>query len=183
VKRLLLILALLLPAVALFGCDTESDTPASERIVGTWNVTSANVEVRFNENLPSVTVPVIDANDQAQMRFTDGRYRHDVTGPISATVAGQTLTLVPDGQSAVATGDSTISEDGDVRFTPDPVVGEPAVTGASTFRFSGDDRVNLSVENTDEGRALIASLLGNDPQLAFVLDAVAGGSASLQRAD
>lgn len=181
-KRLAFLLALLLPAVALLGCDTESDVPAAERFEGTWTVTSANVEVRFNESLPAVSVPVLDANDQARVTFNDGRYQLTVTGPITATVLEQDVVILPDGQDASASGAYAV-EGETIRFTPDPVAGEPAVTGASTFRFSGDDRVNLTVENTAEGRALIASLLGDDPQLALVLSALAGGSATLQRAN
>ena len=181
-KRLTLLIALLLPAAALFGCDSESDTPAAERIVGTWAVASANVDVVFIPGAPATAVPVVDANDQVQVAFADGRYTLTVTGPISATVAGQPITLLPAGETATATGGYDISEDGDIEFTPDVAENETPFTGSTTYRFRGDDRLDFTVENTAEGRALIATLLGEEVP-AVLLDAIAGGSATLSRAN
>ena len=180
-KRLTFLLALLLPAAALFGCDTESDTPAAELIVGTWAVTSANVDIRLNENLPATSVPVIDANDQAAVTFdAQQRYELTVTGPIVATALGESIELLPAGQEVTATGTYEISEDGDVRFSPAEA---PEAEGAASYRFSGDDRINFSVENTEEGRALIVALLGDAPEVDLIVEAIAGGSATLQRAE
>ena len=188
-KRLALLIALVLPAVALFGCDAEEDArPAAERIVGAWDVASANVDVVFISGTPAVAVPVLDANDQARVTFSgDGDegslYALTVTGPLAVSVPRLgDLTLLADGQTATAAGSYALEGDDRVRFMPGLPGGGAAVSGTATYRFRGDDRLDLSVANTAEGRALLATLLGPDVPEAL-LDALAGGSATLTRAD
>lgn len=185
-KRLALTIALLLPA-ALVGCDAEEDArPDAERIVGAWDVTSANVDVAvFGTTQP---IPVLDGQDRARVNFSgDGDegplYVLTVTGPIVVEVPNLgDITVLPDGQTVTALGGYRLEGDGRVRFTPNPLGGEPSVSGVTTYRFRGDDRLDLAVENTAEGRALITALLGESvPE--ELLELIAGGSATLTRAD
>ena len=168
-------ITLLLFAIALFaGCDSNDDeTPDSERIVGTWQAS----EARVNTPVPGVHITVLDASnaDQVRLEFDEGdRYRLVVEGTLEIEVpqVGETITIPGGSQS----GTYALVENGRIRFTTDGVTGAIAIT----YSFRGDNELNLSVENTEEGRQVIALILGLEAG-SPVLDLIAGGTLSLRR--
>ena len=174
-NRLLHITLLPLLAIALFaGCDSNGDeTPDSERIVGTWEAS----EARVNTPVPGVHITVLDASnaDQVTLAFReDGRYTLAVEGTLEIEVpqVGETITIPGGSQS----GTYTLVENGRIRFTTDGVTGSIAID----FDFRGDNELNLSVENTEEGRQVIALILGLEAD-SPVLNLIAGGTLSLSR--
>lgn len=174
-NRLLHIALLPLLAVALLtGCDSNDDeTPDSERIVGTWQAS----EARVNTPAPGVHITILDASnaDQVSLEFDEGdRYRMIVDGTLEIEVpqVNETITI----QGGVRQGTYQLVADERIRFTTDGVTGSIAID----YDFRGDNELNLSVENTDEGRQVIALILGLDAS-SPVLDLIAGGTLSLRR--
>jgi hypothetical protein len=175
-NRLLYIALLPLLAAALLfaGCDSnDDDTPDSERIVGTWQAS----EARVNTPVPGVHISVLDASnaDQVTLAFgADGRYALVVDGALEVEVpqVGQTITI-PGGTRE---GTYALVQDQKVRFTTDGVTGSIAVD----YGFRGANELNLTVENTEEGRQVIALILGLEAD-SPILNLIAGGTLSLRR--
>lgn len=174
-NRLLHIALLPLLAIALFaGCDANDDeTPDSERIVGTWQAS----EARVNTPVPGVHISVLDASsaDQVRLEFDEGdHYRLIVDGTLEIEVpqVGETITI----QGGTHTGTYQLVADERIRFTTDGVTGSIAID----YSFRGTNELNLSVENTEEGRQVIALILGLEAD-SPVLNLIAGGTLSLRR--
>lgn len=177
----LLLFLLLGLAVAFVGCDTESDdTPDVDRIVGTWTATQANIEVDSGTPLGSISVPVLSASDEGEIEIVfdvDGGFTLTVTGPITAEFFTEEVVIVEDGFSETISGSYDIVSDRQIRFG---VEDAPDAAVNIDYDFDGDDEFDLSVENTEEGRAALAFLL-EDQVPQEVIDAVEGGSITFER--
>ena len=166
------LLALLACSLVFAGCDSNDDE-ADSLIVGTWQALEASVNV--NLGLGQVPVTVLDASnaDQVVMTFgSDERYALQIDGDLELDVQGQTFTIPGGSQS----GTYALLADDRIRFTTDGVTGSSELG----YDFRGDNQLDLLVDNSDEGHALIAFLLNLDADNPF-LDAVAGGTLSLSR--
>ena len=173
---LLLVLGL---ATAFVGCDSaQDDRTDDERIVGSWTASQASVDV--STLLGTVGVPVLNANSEGSVTIdfdADGTFSFRVVGPISADFFGQTVDILEDGVDETTSGTYSIQSGDQIRFGVDGTFDSAANVD---YDFSGDDAFDLSVENTEEGRATLAFLLGDRvPQ--EVLDAVRGGSITFRR--
>lgn len=176
-RRLLPIafLAFLASSLVFVGCDSgDSGTPDPDRIVGTWTATNANISVNSGTVLGTVDVPVAFASGDGDIVITfrdDNTFMLRVTGPISADFFGQSTDIVEDGFDETTTGTYSIQNDGQIRLGSEADV---------DYEFNGDDAFDLSVENTDEGRAALAFLLGDsiDPKL---LNRIEGASITFRR--
>jgi len=178
-----LILFLLLGlAVAFVGCDTTEDDPIDETLVGTWNAASASVIVS------GFGVPVFDAGGDGELSITftaADAFTFVVEGPIEIDPPiGESVEVLAAGEGATIMGEYSFSSGDDiVTFTPTDVDGQPvsdAVTFSVPLEFEDDNTVVLSVENTDEGRALLGALLGDEvPQ--EVIDNIDGGEVTFER--
>jgi hypothetical protein len=135
-------------------------------------------------------MPVFEAGDSGELSITfdgEGAFTFVAEGPIegSSSLPGvPPVVILAEGEGATIGGDYTFDADTDVvAFTPTEVEGEPitdAVTASVPVEFEDDDTVVLTVENTDEGRALLALLLGDQvPQ--EVIDNIDGGSVTFRR--
>ncbi len=178
-NTIILVLLALGLAVAFVGCDSSGDERTdAERIVGTWTASQAGVNVA--SPLGSVPVPVLNENSEGDITIdfvADGDFTFTVVGPISADFFGQTIDLVEEGVNETTTGSYSVQGDGQVRFGVDGTFDSMADVA---YDFSGDDVFSLEVENTEEGRATLAFLLGDRvPQ--EVLDAIQGGSVTFRR--
>lgn len=152
------------------GCDSNEDD-AENLIVGTWEALEASV----NTIVPGVDVTVLDASnaDQVTMTFgSDGRYTLTVEDDLVIDVQGQTL-AIPGGSQG---GTYALLDDDRIRFTSDDVAGSSELD----YDFRGDNQLDLIIDNSDEGRAIIALLLNLEADNPL-LDAVAGGTLSLSR--
>ncbi|MEM1041937.1 MAG: hypothetical protein AAGI91_04845 [Bacteroidota bacterium] len=185
------LLPLLALSLALTGCDSDSedDTPVEERILGTWEVTSASARVNTGV-FGTVSVPVLDASSSGSISvsFDGSGFTFRVTGPIGvdAELLGfGMVTVLEDGETVVNEGTYTIAEGGQqLRLTTTEVNGEtiPASSVAVDFELRGGDTLALTVENTPEGREAIESLLGEDfPE--ELLDLIEGGETTFNRAN
>ena len=172
----------LLAVALLTGCDSNDDeTPDSERIVGTWTATRANIDVDSGTPLGTISVPVLRTSDEGEVTMSfdaGGDFTFSVTGPINAEFFTEEVVIVEEGFSETATGSYILQGDQQIRFGVDGTF-DSAFNVA--YDFDGDDEFDLSVENTEEGRAVLAFLLeGQVPQ--EVIDALAGGSITFERA-
>lgn len=172
---LLLVLGL---ATAFVGCDSTDERADDERIVGSWTASQASVDV--NTPLGTVPVPVLNANSEGSVTIdfdADGTFTFRVVGPITADFFGEQIAILEDGVDEMTSGTYSVQSDGQIRFGVDGAFDSAANVD---YDFSGDDAFDLSVENTEEGRATLAFLLGDSvPQ--EVLDAVRGGSITFRR--
>lgn len=173
-KRFLLIALLPLLALAWAGCDSDDgdDTPDAERIVGTWAAEEASLRGPLG-----VRIPVLDASnaDDVTLAFgADGRFELVAQGPFEVEIpqTSQTLTI----EGGVVAGAYELVADEQIRFTPDDL----GASAAIDYDLRGNDRLDLSVENNEQGRQVLAFLLGveaNSP----LLDAVTGGTVTLRK--
>lgn len=189
----LLLFMLLGLAVAFVGCDTGDDQDDfDETVVGTWNVQTASVTL--GTDLGSVSVPVYEMGDEGTLAITFGAdevFSFVAAGPlvIESSIPGvPTTEVLADGEGATITGDYAFAAgSGAVTFTPtavetdgnvEPVTGVPAT--AVPIEFVEENEVTLTVENNDEGRALLTFLLqGQVPQ--EIIDAIRGGEITFTR--
>lgn len=178
----LFLVLFLVSAVAFVGCDTTDDEQTGEDIVGTWNASSASVI------LAGFGVPVFEAGDSGELSITfdaDGAFTFVAEGPIEIDPPiGETVPVLADGEGATIGGDYTFSADTDViTFTPTEVDDQPfpnAATVSLPVEFEDDDTVVLTVENTEEGRAVLSLLLGEQvPQ--EILENIDGGEVTFRR--
>lgn len=169
-------------AVAFVGCDTSEDDPIDETLVGTWNATSASVIVS------GFGVPVFEAGGDGELSITftaADAFTFIVEGPIEIDPPiGESVEVLAAGEGATITGTYSFPSGNDVvSFTPAEVDGQPvsdAVTFSVPLEFDDDNTVVLSVENTDEGRALLGALLGDEvPQ--EIIDNIDGGEVTFER--
>ena len=167
---------LLASSLVFVGCDSGDDgTPDEDRIVGTWMATSANVSVRPSGSPISISVPVAFTSgdgDITLMFSSNDTFTLRVTGPIIGDPpVGDPVVIVEDGFDETTNGTYSIQSDGQIRFGNEVDV---------DIDFDGNDEFDLSVENTAEGRAALAFLLGGSvPQ--EVLDSVEGASITFRR--
>jgi hypothetical protein len=180
-----LILFLLLGlAVAFVGCDSEETDPADQDLVGTWDAASARVIVS------GFSVPVYEAGDEGTLAVTfeaDGSFAFVAEGPIvidSSLPGVPTTQVLADGEGITISGTySFTAGDGAVTLAPTRVDDEPITDVPATavpVTFEDSDTVVLTVENTDEGRALLGFLLGGRvPQ--EIIDAIDGGEITFER--
>ena len=183
--RLAFVLPLLLASAFVAGCDSDGgdERTDAERIVGTWDATTASVRGEAPSPVPGgspvpLTIPLtLDGKGGIEMRFNaDGSFTLLAQGPIGASVPllGPTE-VVPAGPPVTLPSAYVLDENArEIAFTG-------TQTGAVTFdvpyTFSGNDRLNFELESGD----LIVALLTNagaDPALAA---AVRGGSMTLTR--
>lgn len=182
-RNVALILFLLLGlAVAFVGCDTSETEPIVEDLVGTWNATTASVIVS------SIAVPVFESGDSGELSITftaDDTFTFVAEGPIEIDPPiGESVEVLAAGEGATITGAYAFTAGGGaVTFTPSAVNGQPitgSVTAPLPIEFESENTVVLTVENTEEGRAVLALLLGDRvPQ--EVLDNIDGGEVTFRR--
>ena len=181
-RRLALILPLLAGSAFLAGCDSNDgdDLTDAERIVGTWDAVSANVDVVLETPIGPVTdsVPLqLEGEGEIVLTFgADGAHTFRAQPPINADVP-----VV--GTVGVFQGDTPVNlraqyvVDADARVLTLTGDDGGALAFDVPYTFSGNDELRFVLESNDLILALLADS-GADP---LVAEAVRGGSMTLAR--
>ncbi len=187
----LALLPLLALSLALAGCDSdEDDRTAEERLRGAWQATAVSVTVENPVPVPGVptfALPIFAAGDEGAISLsfeTGNAFAFTVEGPLEASATGVgTFPLLSDGEGLTNAGRyEVVGEEGPIVFTVNQTDGQPvpATNLEVAFDFRGDDAFVFTLDNSEEGRAALAFLLGDAfPQEVF--DAIEGGEARFER--
>ncbi len=158
---------------ALTGCDSDDgdDTPAEERIVGVWAAETASLLL----NPLGTAIPVLEEGDEASVTIsfeTTGEFLLTVQGPVefTAPITGEVVEIIPEGEATATRGTyEVVADEEQIRFTATTVDGIPVIEEEPAdvdFGFRGDD-LTLTIENDEDGQALLAFLLGSDELAAL----------------
>ena len=169
---------LLLVLVPLAGCsevDPGVETPAAERIVGTWNARTANVRV---QSVP-FGIPVADlasAGDEQTFAFRGDRTFTFVFDPadgrrVSISYQGTTYASFPLDRTVNLAGTYVI-DDGTQQVTFSTVASTTADDFRMGYRFTGTT-LELSAQDPETLARLFGLASGDASELARV---VTGGS-------
>ena len=178
----LLLLLVLGLATAFVGCDSGDTDPIDEDLVGTWNASTASVI------LNGLSVPVFTAGEAGELSitFSESTFTFVAAGPLEIDPPiGASIEILAAGEGSTISGTYVFtSGDGVVTFTPTVVNDQPIsdqVMAPVPITFQDENTVVLRVENTAEGRALLAFLLG-DRVPEEIRNAIDGGSITFRRA-